>query len=251
MPAEPLRAQTVLQEGLLGRKHSAEGSGKKSSNRSARTRSANHGTGADPASSSPQVVEQPLLRPETGPALGLQGRQELGPGGHLPRRGAPEPGQRQLGDPQQLQEEEARLQAAVSHAHVCRHAGAGGRVASLRPHTHATFCSVCSLGDASEYLFQCKDEVSSSTTVFFSDLLDHSPARLSFTNVSGFNRPQEELQRWGQAMQEAMQEAVPQPSAQAKAHTLPVPPTSSPAPPEPSSSRKEKEKKFGRFAKKK
>lgn len=33
LPAEPLRAQTVLQEGLLGRKHSAEGSGKKSSNR--------------------------------------------------------------------------------------------------------------------------------------------------------------------------------------------------------------------------
>lgn len=142
MPAEPLRAQTVLQEGLLGRKHSAEGSGKKSSNRSARTRSANHGTGADPASSSPQVVEQPLLRPETGPALGLQGRQELGPGGHLPRRGAPEPGQRQLGDPQQLQEEEARLQAAVSHAHVCRHAGAGGP-SRIPPSTHSRHLLLC------------------------------------------------------------------------------------------------------------
>lgn len=127
-----------------------------------------------------------------------------------------------------------------------------GGVASLRPHTHSTFCSVCSLGDASEYLFQCKDEVSSGTSVVFPDLLDHGPAHLSFTPLP-FYRPQEELQRWGQAMQGAMQEAAPQPSAQAKAATLPVPAASSPAPPEPSSSRKEKEKekKFGRFAKKK
>ncbi|KAM7403418.1 hypothetical protein PAMA_004056 [Pampus argenteus] len=34
MPLEPLRAQTVLQEGMLGRKHDMEGSGKKASNRS-------------------------------------------------------------------------------------------------------------------------------------------------------------------------------------------------------------------------
>uniref|UniRef100_A0A8C4EU35 Spectrin beta chain n=1 Tax=Dicentrarchus labrax TaxID=13489 RepID=A0A8C4EU35_DICLA len=34
MPLEPLRAQTVLQEGMLGRKHDVEGSGKKASNRS-------------------------------------------------------------------------------------------------------------------------------------------------------------------------------------------------------------------------
>lgn len=33
MPVEPLRAQTVLQEGMLGRKHDLEGSGKKASNR--------------------------------------------------------------------------------------------------------------------------------------------------------------------------------------------------------------------------
>lgn len=33
MPVEPLRTQTVLQEGLLGRKHDLEGSGKKASNR--------------------------------------------------------------------------------------------------------------------------------------------------------------------------------------------------------------------------
>lgn len=49
-----------------------------------------------------------------------------------------------------------------------------------------------------------------------------------------------------------MQAALQQPTAEAKAHTLPpAPSTSSPAPPEPSSSRKDKEKKFGRFAKKK
>lgn len=33
MPVEPLRTQTVLQEGMLGRKHDVEGSGKKASNR--------------------------------------------------------------------------------------------------------------------------------------------------------------------------------------------------------------------------
>lgn len=33
MPVEPLGAQTVLQEGMLGRKHDLEGSGKKASNR--------------------------------------------------------------------------------------------------------------------------------------------------------------------------------------------------------------------------
>lgn len=33
MPMDPPRAQTVLQEGLLGRKHDVEGSGKKASNR--------------------------------------------------------------------------------------------------------------------------------------------------------------------------------------------------------------------------
>ncbi|XP_010776925.1 spectrin beta chain, non-erythrocytic 1-like [Notothenia coriiceps] len=34
MPLETLRAQTVLQEGMLGRKHDVDGSGKKASNRS-------------------------------------------------------------------------------------------------------------------------------------------------------------------------------------------------------------------------
>ncbi len=33
MPMEPLRAHIVLQEGMLGRKHDMEGSGKKASNR--------------------------------------------------------------------------------------------------------------------------------------------------------------------------------------------------------------------------
>lgn len=33
MPAEALRAQTVLQEGMLGRKHDVDGTGKKASNR--------------------------------------------------------------------------------------------------------------------------------------------------------------------------------------------------------------------------
>ncbi|XP_076013659.1 spectrin beta chain, erythrocytic [Genypterus blacodes] len=77
------------------------------------------------------------------------------------------------------------------------------------------------LGDGSEYLFQCKDE--------------------------------EELQRWSQAMQTAVQplpteEASGPPGA--KAHSLP-PPSSSTALPEPSAAKKDKEKKFSRFAKKK
>lgn len=128
MPVEPREAPTVLQEGLLGRKHDVEGSGKKSSNRSD---SANHSCSL--AHSTPQVpdhtvpcllfsaqvLEQPILRLETGSALGLQGRQELRPRRHLSRRGAPEPRQRQLGAPHQLQEEEARLQTAVS-VHVYR-----------------------------------------------------------------------------------------------------------------------------------
>lgn len=65
--------------------------------------------------------------------------------------------------------------------------------------------------------------------------------------------PQEELQRWSQAMQAAVQQPPAQPPGppEAKAQTLPLPSTASLAPPEPSSSRKDKEKKFGRFAKKK
>ncbi|XP_069392305.1 spectrin beta chain, erythrocytic isoform X2 [Paralichthys olivaceus] len=79
------------------------------------------------------------------------------------------------------------------------------------------------LGDGSEYLFQCKDE--------------------------------EELQRWSQAMEKAIQplaaEEASGPSG-AKAHSLPPPSsTSSAALPEPSSAKKDKEKKFSRFAKKK
>ncbi|XP_040916505.1 spectrin beta chain, erythrocytic [Toxotes jaculatrix] len=77
------------------------------------------------------------------------------------------------------------------------------------------------LGDSSEYLFQCKDE--------------------------------EELQRWSQAMEKAIQplaaEEASGPSG-AKTHSLP-PPSSSAALPEPSSAKKDKEKKFSRFAKKK
>ncbi|XP_028251669.1 spectrin beta chain, erythrocytic isoform X1 [Parambassis ranga] len=80
------------------------------------------------------------------------------------------------------------------------------------------------LGDGSEYLFQCKDE--------------------------------EELQRWSQAMEKAVQplaaEEASGPSG-AKTHSLPPPPSSSSAAtlPEPSSAKKDKEKKFSRFAKKK
>uniref|UniRef100_A0A3B4FBW8 Spectrin beta chain n=2 Tax=Pundamilia nyererei TaxID=303518 RepID=A0A3B4FBW8_9CICH len=77
------------------------------------------------------------------------------------------------------------------------------------------------LGDGSEFLFQCKDE--------------------------------EELQRWSQAMEKAVQplaaEEASGPSG-AKAQSLP-PPSSSAALPEPSSAKKDKEKKFSRFAKKK
>ncbi|XP_034050754.1 spectrin beta chain, erythrocytic isoform X1 [Thalassophryne amazonica] len=77
------------------------------------------------------------------------------------------------------------------------------------------------LGDGSEYLFQCKDE--------------------------------EELQRWSQAMEEAVQPLVAEEasgSSGAKTQSLP-PPISSAGLPEPSSSKKDKEKKFSRFAKKK
>lgn len=128
MPAEPIGAQTVLQEGTLGRKHDVEGSGKKSSNRSvqrvdqlrshpALCCSLVFGTIQVPShtsSSSLQIVEQPVLRLETGSALRLQGRQEFRPWRDLSRRGAVVPRQRPLGDPHQLQKEEARLQAAVS-----------------------------------------------------------------------------------------------------------------------------------------
>ncbi|KAK9533937.1 hypothetical protein VZT92_009024 [Zoarces viviparus] len=79
------------------------------------------------------------------------------------------------------------------------------------------------LGDGSEYVFQCKDK--------------------------------EELQRWSQAMEKAVQpltaEEASGPSG-AKALSLPLPPpSSSTALPEPSSAKKDKEKKFSPFAKKK
>ncbi|KAM3871043.1 spectrin beta chain, erythrocytic [Diretmus argenteus] len=77
------------------------------------------------------------------------------------------------------------------------------------------------LGDGSEYLFQCKDE--------------------------------EELQRWTQAMQMAVQTPGVEEasgSSGARAHSLP-PPSSSTALPEPSAAKKDKEKMFSRFAKKK
>lgn len=67
MPVEVVRAQAVLQEGLLGRKHDVEGSGKKSSNRSAQAEPANHSCSV--ARSTPQVPSPtvpcrplPLLR---------------------------------------------------------------------------------------------------------------------------------------------------------------------------------------------
>ncbi|XP_042292856.1 spectrin beta chain, erythrocytic isoform X1 [Thunnus maccoyii] len=77
------------------------------------------------------------------------------------------------------------------------------------------------LGDGSEYLFQCKDE--------------------------------EELQRWSQAMEKAVQPLAAEEASGAsgaKAHSLP-PPSSSTALSEPSSAKKEKEKKYSLFAKKK
>ncbi|KAM9707495.1 spectrin beta chain, erythrocytic isoform 1-T1 [Menidia menidia] len=80
------------------------------------------------------------------------------------------------------------------------------------------------LGDGTEYLFQCKDE--------------------------------EELQRWSQAMEKAVQSLTAEEEASgplgAKTQSLPAPSSSSSAaPPEPSSAKKDKEKKFSRFAKKK
>ncbi|XP_074548254.1 spectrin beta chain, erythrocytic isoform X2 [Halichoeres trimaculatus] len=77
------------------------------------------------------------------------------------------------------------------------------------------------LGDGSEYLFQCKDE--------------------------------EELQRWSQAMEQAIQPEDASGPSGAKTHSLPAPSSSSSsaAPPEASTGKKEKEKKFSRFAKKK
>ncbi|XP_014871899.1 spectrin beta chain, erythrocytic isoform X3 [Poecilia latipinna] len=78
------------------------------------------------------------------------------------------------------------------------------------------------LADGSEYLFQCKDE--------------------------------EELQRWSQAMEKAVQTLAAEealgPSG-SKTHSLPTAPSSSTALPEPSAAKKDKEKKFSRFAKKK
>ncbi|XP_036006666.1 spectrin beta chain, erythrocytic isoform X2 [Fundulus heteroclitus] len=78
------------------------------------------------------------------------------------------------------------------------------------------------LAEGSEYLFQCKDE--------------------------------EELQRWSQAMEKAVQslaaEEAPGPSG-SKTHSLPAAPSSAAAPPEPGSAKKDKEKKSGRSGKKK
>ncbi|XP_037341699.2 spectrin beta chain, erythrocytic isoform X2 [Pungitius pungitius] len=78
------------------------------------------------------------------------------------------------------------------------------------------------LRDGSEYLFQFKDE--------------------------------EELQRWSQAMEKAVQPLAAEEAASgSKTHSLPPPPSSSSstALPELSSAKKDKEKKFSRFAKKK
>ncbi|KAM8915258.1 spectrin beta chain, erythrocytic isoform 1-T2 [Spinachia spinachia] len=78
------------------------------------------------------------------------------------------------------------------------------------------------LGDGSEYLFQFKDE--------------------------------EELQRWSQAMEKAVQPLATEEASGAKTHSLPPASSSSSsstALPEPSSAKKDKEKKFSRFAKKK
>ncbi|KAM4540523.1 spectrin beta chain, erythrocytic isoform 2-T2 [Fundulus diaphanus] len=78
------------------------------------------------------------------------------------------------------------------------------------------------LAEGSEYLFQCKDE--------------------------------EELQRWSQAMEKAVQslaaEEAPGPSG-SKTHSLPAAPSSAAALPEPGSAKKDKEKKSGRSGKKK
>lgn len=60
-----------------------------------------------------QVLEQRVLRAEAGSAQCLQRHQELWAGTDVPRRGASVPQGRHLGDPQQLQEEEARCQTAV------------------------------------------------------------------------------------------------------------------------------------------
>lgn len=65
--------------------------------------------------SCPQVVEQPVLRAEARSALSLQGCQEFRPRRDVSRRGPPVPRQRHLGGPDQLQEEEARLQVTVSN----------------------------------------------------------------------------------------------------------------------------------------
>lgn len=67
-----------------------------------------------PPLSWPQVVEQPVLRAEARSALSLQGRQKFRPRRDVSRRGPPVPRQRHLGGPDQLQEEEARLQVTVS-----------------------------------------------------------------------------------------------------------------------------------------
>ncbi|CAG13137.1 unnamed protein product [Tetraodon nigroviridis] len=125
----------VLQEGPLGRKQDMDGSGKKASNRSANHSCPSAHGALSPPPLLPQVLDQPVLRPETGPALGLQGRQELGPRRHLPRRGAPGPGRGQLGAAQQLQEEEARLQTVVSslvHRNVPTGKQLGRRIRSRR-----------------------------------------------------------------------------------------------------------------------
>uniref|UniRef100_UPI0037E86A31 spectrin beta chain, erythrocytic n=1 Tax=Semicossyphus pulcher TaxID=241346 RepID=UPI0037E86A31 len=259
MPMDPARAQTMLQEGMLGRKHDVEGSRKRRED-----------TGFVEESSQLYTIEEQTLtgssavEPTSGLLEGAAGDSTwLEPSVSVvtpkePERAATMPmdpvrdqtvlQEGMLGRKHHLEDsgnkvskrswnnlycvlKPGQLSAykdAKSYGHGVTYHGEDPLPLSsasweiLPNYKKKKHVAKLHLRDGSEYLFQCKDE--------------------------------EELQRWSQAMEKAVQplaaEEASGPSG-AKAHSLPAPSSSSAALPEPSSAKKDKEKKFSRFAKKK
>ncbi|MEQ2171129.1 hypothetical protein GOODEAATRI_007573, partial [Goodea atripinnis] len=147
--------------------------------------------------------------------------------------------------------ETQRTQPVLQEGMLCRkHDMEGsGKKASNRSWNNL-YC-VLKLGQLSTY----KDSKSFGHGVTY-----HGEDPLSLSNATWEiltnykKKKHEELQRWSQAMEKAVQtlaaEEGPAPSG-SKTHSLPAAPSSSAVPPVTGSAKKDKEKKFSRFAKKK
>uniref|UniRef100_A0A7N6BG58 Spectrin beta chain n=1 Tax=Anabas testudineus TaxID=64144 RepID=A0A7N6BG58_ANATE len=183
MPVEPLRAQTVLQEGMLSRKHDVEGSGKKASNRSWNNLYC-------------------VLKP-----------------GQL-----------------------SAYKDAKSFGHGATYHGEDPLSLS-----NASW-EILTNYKKKKHLFIHYPDLASQSPSLMLHFFNGDPSTCSFTSFK------EDLQRWSQAMDKAVQPVAAEeesgPSG-GKTHSLPPPSSSSAALPEPSSAKKDKEKKFSRFAKKK